>query len=110
MTIVSTSICVKELARLKLEAEKYRCLVVHGVENWSFYNVSLEEINKREERKGLFEELVENVLQICSEDGTVDYPSCREAGPSINFCSEVERSVQKMCETFFERIKQVENK
>lgn len=95
MTITTIQLDRKEYKRLTLAHEKLVALENHGVDNWEYYDLALKDYRKQRAIEKCVEDTLENILQTIAEDATVEYPSCREAGPAIMFDRSVELQVEK---------------
>lgn len=73
----------KRLKELERAASKLQALEVGGVDNWEWYSESLKEWRKEGELEDLIATYVDDILQVCSEEGDVEYPAGRAAGHSI---------------------------
>ena len=73
----------KRLKELERAASKLQALEAGGVDNWEWYCESLKEWRKEGELEDLIATYVDDILQVCSEEGDVEYPAGRDCGHSI---------------------------
>lgn len=90
----------KELMQLRKDQTKLKALENAGVESWTWYGQAMKEIHREEAFDRLIEDTVENILEECSVEAEVDYPSCREAGPSVNFSVDTADRITKWLREF----------
>lgn len=94
------------LKNLSGAAAKLAALEAGGVDNWEWYSESLKEYRKEEQVDELLDQYTDEILQICSEEGDVEYPAGRECGHSI-LLGDAERPVRNMLRKFIVEIKEL---
>lgn len=73
----------KRLKELERSAAKLQALENGGVDNWEWYSESLKEWHKENELDELVESYTDSILELCSQEGDVEYPAGRECGHNI---------------------------
>lgn len=96
----------RRLKELERAAAKLAALEAGGVDNWEWYSESLKEYRKEEQVDELLDQYTDEILQICSEEGDVEYPAGRECGHSI-LLGDAERPVRNMLRKFIVEIKEL---
>lgn len=74
------------MSEVKIDVKRLReldALEQGGVDNWEWYSESLKELRKEEELDELVASYTDSILQVCSEEGDVEYPAGSECGHSI---------------------------
>lgn len=90
----------RELEELYRSQRKLQALEAGGVDNWEWYDESLKELRKEDEYDELLDQFVDEILQVCSEEGDVEYPAGREAGHSI-LLGNAEGAVRELLRKFY---------
>jgi hypothetical protein len=98
----------KRLKDLERAASKLQALEAGGVDNWEWYSESLKEWRKEGELEDLIATYVDDILQVCSEEGDVEYPAGREAGHSI-LLGDAEDYVVKLLNKFAQEVSNLED-
>lgn len=105
---MNIQITQKELKDLQRAKAKLDALEAGGVDNWEWYSESLKDFRKETELEALIDNYVDEILQIASEEGEVEYPAGHECGHSI-LLGGAESGVREMLEKFLDAAKSIEN-
>lgn len=76
-------ISAKRLQQLERSQRILDALEAGGVDNWEWYSESLKDFRKEEELENIIQDYVNEILEVCSEEGDVEYPAGRGCGHSI---------------------------
>lgn len=76
-------ISAKRLQQLERSQRILDALEAGGVDNWEWYSESLKDFRKEEELENIIQDYVNEILEVCSDEGDVEYPAGRECGHSI---------------------------
>lgn len=98
----------RRLKELERAAAKLAALEAGGVDNWEWYSESLREYRKEEQLDELLDQYTDEILEICSLEGEVEYPAGRECGHSI-LLGQAEGSVRGMLYKFLKEIQELED-
>ena len=93
----------KRLHELERNSRILEALQQGGVDNWEWYGESLKDFRKEEELDDLISQYTDDILQVCSEEGDVEYPAGRECGHSI-LLGGAEDSVVSLLQKFMTEI------
>lgn len=99
-------ISARRLKELERAQAKLNALEAGGVDNWEWYSESLKGFHQEERLEELFEEYVDSILEVCSEEGDVEYPAGREAGHSI-LLGDAEEGVYQLLVKFSKEIQEM---
>lgn len=95
----------KEYRSLLDKAAKLDALEAGGVDNWQYYDISMEPLRKERELNDATLDLVEGLLETISLEATVEYPAGRECGHSILISSSTEEWVYTKIREFLNEVK-----
>ena len=93
----------KQLQKLERSQRMLDALLAGGVDNWEWYSESLKDFRKEEELDTLIQDYTESILEVCSEQGDVDYPAGRECGHNI-LLGDAEDSVHDLLQKFMQEV------
>lgn len=93
----------KRLKELERAYDKLSALEAGGVDNWEWYDESLKAWRKENELEELIETCTNDILEVCSLEGNVEYPAGFEAGHSI-LLGDAESSVVALLHKFAQEI------
>lgn len=93
----------KRLMELERNTRMLEALQQGGVDNWEWYGESLKEFRKEEKLDDLISQYTNDILQVCSEEGDVEYPAGFECGHSI-LLGDAEDSVAELLNKFMKEV------
>lgn len=96
-------ISAKRLQQLERSQRIHDALEAGGVDNWEGYGESLKDFRKEEELETLIQDYTNEILQVCSEEGDVEYPLGRECGHRL-LLGDAEDGVQALLHKFMQEV------